>query len=94
MKSGNVKGLVKEYLKSKGKENTKINPTIRCKIIFGVAAIMKRIHQKNYFHFNLKLENVFLDDKLEPKISDFVISKYFTQDKDSYMQFSNFYAAP
>ena len=39
--------LTEKYLKSNGADNDKINPTIRSKIIFGVASILKQMHDKS-----------------------------------------------
>lgn len=75
MNNGSLSSLIPEYLKNQGKLNDKINPTIRSKIIFGVAAIMKELHKYNVIHRNLKLEKIFLDDNLEPKISYSILSK-------------------
>lgn len=75
MKNGSIKTSTKEYIESKGVKNDKMNPTIRSKIIFGVASIMKRAHSHKITHRDLKLENIFLDEKLEPKIGDFGMAK-------------------
>lgn len=75
MKNGSVCSYTKEYIESKGAKNEKMNPTIRNKIIFGVASIMKRVHSHKITHRDLKLENIFLDENLEPKIGDFGIAK-------------------
>ena len=48
-----------------------MNPTIRSKIVFGVAAIMKKIHSKKIIFQNLRLERIYLDDNLEPVIGGF-----------------------
>ena len=85
MKNGSIDSLVSEYLKSNGKSNEKINPTIRSKIIFGVAATMKRVHKNNIIHRDLKLENVFLDDDLEPRIADFGLAKVIQNEVDMTM---------
>lgn len=69
---GSQKGLfgdvVKEYLESKGKMHDKINPTIRSKIIYGVASLMKQLYQKNILNRNLTINSIILDEKLEPKL--------------------------
>ena len=75
MKNGSLDLLVSEYLKTDGKVRDKLNPTVRSKIIFGVAATMKRVHKSNIIHRDLKVENVFLDDNLEPRIADFELAK-------------------
>lgn len=60
--------MTQEYLKSKGCNSKILNPTIRSKIIFGVAAIMKKLHDKNIIHRDLNISHVLLDDNLEPMI--------------------------
>lgn len=59
------------YLHNIDKKIVTSNPTIRSKIIFGIAAIMKKIHQRNFIHRNLKSPFIFLDSKFEPQISGF-----------------------
>lgn len=71
MPNGSIKRYIKDYLKSNGTSHEKMNPTIRNKIIFGIASTMKRVHSHKITHRDLKLENIFLDEKLEPKIADF-----------------------
>lgn len=85
MKNGSLDSIVSEYLKSDGKKKDKINPTIRSKIIFGVAATMNKVHKANIIHRDLKLENVFLDDDLEPRIADFGLAKVIMNDVDMTM---------
>ena len=76
MKNGSVKEITDKYLESEGKENEQMNPTIRSKIIFGVAATMKSLHKRKVIHRNLSNENVLLDDKLEPRIGSFSLSRF------------------
>lgn len=72
-KNGNTYQLTKKYLQTKGANNDKMNPTIRSKIIFGVAAIIKQLHKKGLFNCDLKNSTTFLDDNFEPVIKDFGI---------------------
>ena len=76
MKNGNIDEITKKYLKTEGKENEKMNPTIRSKIIFGVAATMKSLHKRKIIHKNLTNVNVLLDDKLEPRIGSFSFARF------------------
>ena len=46
--------------------NEIINPTVRCKIIFGIASIIRQLHEKRIMHRDVKLENVLLNDHHEP----------------------------
>mgnify|MGYP001087784182 CR=1 FL=1 len=45
-----------------------MNPTIRCKIIYGVASIMKKIHEKKIIFQDLRVFRTFLDDNCNPII--------------------------
>ena len=80
--NNDVPQLTNEYLDSSGAQNEKMNPTIRIKIIFGVAATMKQLHKRNIIHRNLKLSKVLLDDNLEPKLINFQFSKVLTDDAE------------
>ena len=73
-KNTNISDQIKEYLDSNGLKKDVINPTIRTKIIFGVAAIMKKLHQNQIVHRDLKISNILLDDNNEPVICDFDLS--------------------
>lgn len=42
----NVEQINNEYLDTNGEIQDKMNPTIRSKIIFGIASTMKKIHKK------------------------------------------------
>lgn len=68
MKYGNLEQITKEYLESNGKKNDIMNPTVRSKIIFGVAAIMNIFHKNSKLFVGLTNSNVLLDDNLEPRI--------------------------
>lgn len=80
-----ISSLNREYLQSNGTENENYNPTIRSKIIYGVAAIMKKLHDKNIIHYDLNIENVFIDENLEPKLKMCKISKYESESNDNYL---------
>lgn len=67
MKGENVLQLTEEYFKSSS-PNDKMNPTIRCKIIYGVASIMKKIHEKKIIFQDLRIFRTFLDDNCNPII--------------------------
>ena len=84
MKNGNILDITKEYLSSRGKIHDKMNPTIRSKIIFGVACTMKQLHARNVFHRNLKNADILLDDNFEPKIGSFVISRFLSSPEKYY----------
>ncbi|KAK8857795.1 hypothetical protein M9Y10_016208 [Tritrichomonas musculus] len=68
IKNGNISSITKEYLKSKGLKCKLLNPTIRSKIFFGVAAIMKKLHDRSIIHRDLRMSKILLGDSLEPMI--------------------------
>ncbi|KAK8846911.1 hypothetical protein M9Y10_019479 [Tritrichomonas musculus] len=78
MKNGKLVDLIAPYLATEGKKSV-LNPTIRSKIIYGVAATMSRLHKKHILQ-NYLIDNIFLDDKLEPRINlskySYIISEY------------------
>ena len=67
MKNGLVQNHIQNYITSKGAQHDLINPTVRSKIIYGVAVIMNRLHNHNILH-QLPIDHIYLDDNLEPKI--------------------------
>lgn len=56
----------KRYLLSEGRNNQILNPTIRSKVIFGIASLMQYLHSLNINARMLKFEKIYLNDKLEP----------------------------
>jgi serine/threonine protein kinase len=50
-------------------------PTVKSKIVFGIAAGMAYVHQQGVMHRDLKPENIFLDANYEPVIADFGLSR-------------------
>lgn len=74
VKNGSIEPIIKEYLESKGEKHDKMNPTIRSKIIYGIASIMKYVHHKKIIHRDLQLKHIYLDENFEPKISDFELA--------------------
>ena len=69
MRNGTLEMNIDKYFSSDELE-TKINPTIRCKIIFGVAETMRKLHMKNILNIDLRSNNILLDN-FEPKINLF-----------------------
>lgn len=49
--------------------------TCKSKIIFGVAVAMAHIHERRIIHRDLKAENIFLDERWEPRVADFGLAK-------------------
>lgn len=96
MINGNIESIMKEYLQNDGKCQSIMNPTIRSKIIFGVAMIMKVLHSNNFLHQNLTAYHILLNDKYEPKISFSCFSNFLKENHQinhSILQ-SPFYMAP
>ncbi|KAK8888726.1 hypothetical protein M9Y10_033460 [Tritrichomonas musculus] len=60
MKNGKVIDAIKS-------NSTVLNSTIKTKIIFGVAAIMNKLHKNHIIHLDL-INSIYLDDKMEPCI--------------------------
>ncbi|WOL14151.1 G-type lectin S-receptor-like serine/threonine-protein kinase SD2-5 [Canna indica] len=57
----------------------------RCKIITGIAKGLSYLHElcrQKIAHLDIKPQNILLDDKLRPKISDFGLAKLIDRDKD------------
>ncbi|KAK8886512.1 hypothetical protein M9Y10_041976 [Tritrichomonas musculus] len=75
MPNKNFDELNKTYLDTNGQQN-EINPTVRSKVIFGVAATMKKLHKMSIIHRDLKLSIILLDEKLEPQISHFGLARF------------------
>jgi serine/threonine protein kinase len=66
--------------RQKGKVPDKFGPTEFSKCIFGVAATMARVHRRRVIHRDLKPANIFLDDRFEPRIADFGLSRIVSND--------------
>lgn len=69
-------GTLREFLNRAETSGTPENfELIKAINIFGIAAGMAYIHQKDIIYRNLKPENVFLDEHFYPKIGDFALAK-------------------
>jgi serine/threonine protein kinase len=55
-------------------------PTVKSKIVFGIAAGMAYVNNQQVMHRDLKPDNVFLDANYEPVIADFGFSRSVTAD--------------
>ncbi|OHS92739.1 TKL family protein kinase [Tritrichomonas foetus] len=58
----------------------KLSPTDKTKIAIGIASGMHYLHENNVAHRDLKSLNVLLDDNLIPKISDFGLYRFRSQE--------------
>jgi serine/threonine protein kinase len=62
-------------LERAGKAPAGWTPTKRIIALLGIASGMMFLHESSIIHRDLKLENVLLDEKLEPRVCDFGFSK-------------------
>lgn len=91
--NGNVETHTLKYLKSKGSGS--LNPTIRSKIIFGVAATMKKLHEKKIIFCSLNNTNVYLDENFEPKIDIFSCYQLMNDDLETKISLNSpYFIAP
>lgn len=53
MKNGSISEIIPRYLRSKGVNHDKMNPTLRSKIIFAVASSLKRLEKQHFSFYGL-----------------------------------------
>ncbi|RWR81405.1 putative LRR receptor-like serine/threonine-protein kinase [Cinnamomum micranthum f. kanehirae] len=75
--------LASAYLKKQGSTPCQLSWDIRVRIARGVARGLVYLHEKKYFHGNLKPSNILLGEDMEPKISDFGMDKLASSDNPS-----------
>ena len=46
------------------------------KILTEIGLFLSYLHARKYAHFDIKPQNIFLDDKYTPKIADFGLTKF------------------
>ena len=94
MSNGSVGSMIKENGKQKRAE---WDATRKHIVLYGTAYGMMYLHKHRVIHRDLKPDNVFLDDDLEPKIADFGLSKFVSAGQ-TYQQKTicgtNLFAAP
>lgn len=73
---------VHNYNKSKGSNNTKMNPTKISKLIFGFASLIKKVHEKGITFCNMRRDMIQLDENDEPHITDFLSARFLTDRSD------------
>lgn len=73
-------GSLASYLKKvqNGLADHNYDNTTRQKILIGIARAMMFLHKHNVIHRDLKPDNVLLDDNLEPHVTDFGTSKFYS----------------
>jgi serine/threonine protein kinase len=64
------RGALSSYIESPT-EYAKLTPTIKAKIIVGIAKGMAYLHASNIWHRDLKPSNILLDENFEVRIADF-----------------------
>ena len=64
------------------KNDVLIKEDILYNIVKQICIGIKEIHEKNIIHRDLKPDNIFMDEKMNIKIGDFGISKYFNSDNE------------
>ena len=67
-KNGSLRSIIDQS------NDQKFNAAKKIICLIGISHAMKYSHKHKLVHCNLKLENVFLDDNLYPKIGDFCLS--------------------
>ena len=73
MRNGSVSTMIRDNGKQKRAE---WDATRKHIVLYGTAYGMMYLHKHRVIHRDLKPDNVFLDDDLEPKIADFGLSKF------------------
>jgi len=73
---------LRDYIEKHIKKNELIEENILYKIIKQICIGIKKIHKKNIIHRDIKPENIFMNEKMDIKIGDFGISKYFVSIKE------------
>lgn len=69
-------GSLSDVIDRNNKEGGKIlDPTSKLIISYGVAAALEYLHSHNVFHRDLKDLNILINDKLQPFLTDFGLSK-------------------
>ena len=89
---------LKDFINKNKYKNELIDENILYNIIKQICTGLKEIHKKNIIHRDIKPENIFMNDKMDIKIGDLGISKYFGSNKEFtktiYKAGSIYYMAP
>ena len=73
MPHGTLKDVEDEELY--GEHADWFDATVKSMVMFGVAVGMAYCHKRDIVHRDLKAENIFLDERFEPRIADFGLAK-------------------
>ena len=70
-------GTLKQMLTKvwRGEDVPNWTPTVRAKVIFGLAAALMHLHAHNAIHRYITLSSILFDDKWEPRLTDFGFAK-------------------
>ena len=89
--NGNLNKVVREDFKH---EEKVLTPTIKTKIIYGIASGMSFLHKINIIHRDLKPENILLDEKFNPVIIDLGLARVFDENNMTFQLGSPCHMAP
>lgn len=64
-------GSLKNLLENRVSNSNEFNDTKKLMLIYGIASGMAHVHSKNVIHQDLKPSNIYLNEYLLPKISNF-----------------------
>lgn len=73
--NGSLFNQLSNYKKNGPVVKKLLNPTNKCKIIFGIASLMKKLHNSQKILEKFTIYNIFLDENVEPKIIPFLIER-------------------
>ncbi|KAJ6922154.1 serine/theronine protein kinase 2 [Populus alba x Populus x berolinensis] len=83
--------LVYEYMKNRsldlivyGNSDKFLDWNTRFQIILGIARGLQYLHEDSHLrivHRDVKASNILLDDKFQPRISDFGLARFFPEDQ-------------
>lgn len=71
--NGTLEGLIS--IARNSPTDSKLNDTRKLIIIYGIASAMAYLHSHNIIHRDLRPSSILIDDNLNPKISQFGLSK-------------------
>jgi serine/threonine protein kinase len=94
---GNIKDFLKSF-KSKYNRKLSVSEPMAGYIVAQVLQALKKLQKMSVVHFDIKIENVLIDDEFTVKLSDFSISKRISRSAKKFKYSSSFgtgvYIAP